>query len=48
MPPEGYLQEVREICDETGVVLIFDEIQTGMGRTGTMWRCQAEGSHPTS
>ena len=46
VPPEGYLQEVREICDETGVVLIFDEIQTGMGRTGTMWRCQAEGVTP--
>ena len=34
------------ICDETGVALIFDEIQTGMGRTGTMWRCQAEGVTP--
>lgn len=46
LPPEGYLAQVREICDETGVALIFDEIQTGMGRTGTMWRCEAEGVTP--
>ena len=46
VPPKGYLQRGREICDETGVALIFDEIQTGMGRTGTMWRCQAEGVTP--
>jgi putrescine aminotransferase len=46
IPPEGYLQEVREICDEYGVALIFDEIQTGMGRTGTMFRCEAEGVVP--
>ena len=46
VPPAGYLQRVREICDETGVALIFDEIQTGMGRTGAMWRCQAEGVTP--
>ena len=46
VPPAGYLQRVREICDETGVALIFDEIQTGMGRTGTMWRCAAEGVTP--
>jgi putrescine aminotransferase len=46
IPPEGYLEEVRKICDEYGVALIFDEIQTGMGRTGTMWRCEAEGVVP--
>ncbi len=46
IPPKGYLQELRNICDEYGVALIFDEIQTGMGRTGTMWRCEAEGVTP--
>lgn len=46
VPPKGYLKELREICDEYGVALIFDEIQCGMGRTGTMWRCQAEGVAP--
>lgn len=46
VPPKGYLKEVRAICDEFGVALIFDEIQSGMGRTGTMWRCEAEGVTP--
>ena len=46
VPPKGYLTELRNICDEYGVALIFDEIQTGMGRTGTMWRCEAEGVVP--
>lgn len=46
IPPKGYLKEVRKICDELGVLLICDEIQTGMGRTGTMWRCDAEGITP--
>jgi acetylornithine/LysW-gamma-L-lysine aminotransferase len=35
--PDGYLQSVREICDSKGLVLIFDEIQSGLGRTGKLW-----------
>lgn len=35
--PEGYFPEVREICDEKGVMLIIDEVQTGLGRTGHFW-----------
>lgn len=46
VPHDGYLRELRDICDEFGVALIFDEIQTGMGRTGTMWRCEHEGVTP--
>ena len=39
IPPDGYLKALREICDDFGICLIFDEIQTGLGRTGTLWRC---------
>ncbi|MDQ3839774.1 MAG: aspartate aminotransferase family protein [Thermoproteota archaeon] len=37
LPPEGLLQRVRETCSKHGIVLIFDEIQSGLGRTGKMW-----------
>jgi len=37
--PEGFLQKVRKLCDEKGIVLIFDEIQAGLGRTGRLWAC---------
>ena len=37
--PDGFLQEVRKICDEKGILLIFDEIQAGLGRTGRLWAC---------
>lgn len=46
MPPEGYFKEVRAICDEAGVPLVCDEVQTGFGRTGTMFRSEAEGIVP--
>ncbi len=35
--PDGYLQKVREICNSKGIALIFDEIQSGLGRTGKLW-----------
>ena len=37
--PDGFLQKVRELCDRKGIVLIFDEIQAGLGRTGKLWAC---------
>jgi len=40
VPPEGYLQAVREICDEKNVLLMFDEVQTSFGRTGKLFGCQ--------
>jgi len=35
--PDGFLQEVRKLCDDKGILLVFDEIQSGLGRTGRMW-----------
>lgn len=37
VPPDDFLQKIRKICDQKKLVLIFDEIQTGLGRTGKMW-----------
>jgi acetylornithine/LysW-gamma-L-lysine aminotransferase len=40
LPTNGFIQSIREICDHHNLVLIFDEIQTGLGRTGKMWAGQ--------
>lgn len=40
VPPDGYLRGVRELCDKRGLLMIADEIQTGLGRTGKMWACE--------
>lgn len=40
VPPPGFIQEVREICSKHSILLIFDEIQSGFGRTGKMWAAE--------
>jgi taurine--2-oxoglutarate transaminase len=39
VPPDGYLQSIREVCDRHGIVLIFDEVMAGFGRTGRWFAC---------
>ncbi|MEW6547633.1 MAG: aspartate aminotransferase family protein [Bacillota bacterium] len=46
VPPPGYLRGLRELCDRHGILLIFDEVQTGFGRTGAMFAAQAVGVNP--
>ncbi|MGZ9161374.1 MAG: aminotransferase class III-fold pyridoxal phosphate-dependent enzyme [Candidatus Limnocylindrales bacterium] len=46
VPEDGFLQGLREICDEHGILLIADEIQSGAGRTGTMWAIDHWGVKP--
>jgi acetylornithine/N-succinyldiaminopimelate aminotransferase len=46
LPPPGYLAELRAIADETGVLLMLDEVQTGIGRTGRLFAHQSEGVLP--
>lgn len=46
IPSEGYLKGLREICDEKGILLILDEVQVGMGRTGKLFAYEHEGMEP--
>lgn len=46
MPAPGYLQGIRDWCDEKGLLLILDEVQTGIGRTGSLFAYEQEGVEP--
>ncbi len=46
VPPDGFLQGLRELCDRHGILLIFDEVQSGIGRTGRMFACEHFGVAP--
>ena len=46
VPDDGYLPGMRKLCDEAGILLVFDEIQTGMGRTGRLWAYEHSGITP--
>ncbi len=45
-PPKGYIKRIREICDANSILLIFDEVQTGFGKTGKMFACEHWGVTP--
>jgi 4-aminobutyrate aminotransferase-like enzyme len=42
VPPDGFLAGLRRLCDASGTLLVFDEVQCGFGRTGRMWACDHE------
>ncbi|MDX2037368.1 MAG: acetyl ornithine aminotransferase family protein [Isosphaeraceae bacterium] len=46
VPPEGFLAGLRSICDAHGILLVFDEVQSGIGRTGRMFACEHWGVAP--
>jgi 4-aminobutyrate aminotransferase len=46
VPPRGFLTALRELCDRHGILLVIDEVQSGVGRTGKMFACEHEGVEP--
>jgi putrescine aminotransferase len=46
LPPKGYLRAAYELCKKRGTLFVLDEVQTGIGRTGTLFACEAEGFFP--
>ena len=46
VPPAGWLADLRRLCDEHGILLVLDEVQSGVGRTGTMWAAEHDGVEP--
>ncbi len=46
LPPEGWFRYLRELCSQHGILLVADEVQSGMGRTGKMWAIQHFGAEP--
>ncbi|RLF14298.1 MAG: aspartate aminotransferase family protein, partial [Thermoprotei archaeon] len=46
IPPADFLRQVREVCDERGALMVLDEVQTGLGRTGRMWAFEHFGVVP--
>ncbi len=46
VPPKNWLPGLRELCDQNGIMLIVDEVQSGVGRTGKMWACEYDGIEP--
>ena len=46
LPPDGFLRDLRALCDERDVLLLADEIQTGLGRTGALFACDHDGVTP--
>jgi 4-aminobutyrate aminotransferase len=46
VPPNGFMRALRELCDKHGILLVCDEVQSGIGRTGKMWACDHEGIEP--
>jgi 4-aminobutyrate aminotransferase len=46
LPPDGWFRFLRELCDRHGILLVCDEVQSGMGRGGTMWAIEQEGVAP--